>query len=266
MAVELYQGQAQQGFSSVQEEQLRRKLDANEIYHRKGQGGKMLAYIKGSTAIAHANEIFGFGKWGYRILRQEVCKACDLQDVVVGLYYETDVELLVLGAAFPVPGCGAASIERPYDGASYENARKSSVKDALKLALVNYGDQFGLPLYDGDAEVEMDGETVKVSQVPMHETGKATPKRVVESKQPQIAASAAKPLSPLGAAIARAKETGFITGNDSAKLKASWEEQLIQIFGSLLPDAELKQQGNLDIINGFIDEHVEKNKTAGGGR
>jgi recombination DNA repair RAD52 pathway protein len=259
MAIELYQGQAQQGFTQAQEEQLRRKLDANEIYHRKGAGNKMLAYIKGSTAIAHANEIFGFGKWGYHILRQDVRKACDLQDVVVGLFYETDVELLVLGAAFPVTGCGAASIEAPFNGVSYENARKSSVKDALKLALVNYGDQFGLPLYDGDAEVEMDGATVKVSQVPMHETGKAIPKRVVESKQqPQIATPATKALSPLGAAIARAKESGFITGNDSAKLKASWEEQVIQIFGSLLPDAELKQQGNLDIINALIDEHVGK--------
>jgi len=156
-----------ESFSQEVLHELEKPLDASLIHHRNGHNGKKLAYLKGSTAIEHANCIFGYGKWGYRLLRQQVHKAYGPEDVITGLYYETDIELYVWGALFSFPGCGAAAVEKPYGPVQYENARKASVKDAVKLALVNYGSQFGLPLYDADALVEAeDGHLVAVKDVP----------------------------------------------------------------------------------------------------
>lgn len=182
MTTELQVLQESQGFSVEQQKMLDEKLKEHDIKERKGTGGKMLKYISGDYAISTANRIFGFGKWGYRVLSKAREQVGDEE------FYTADIELYVIGCPFPFPGEGVGTVKRA-QGAAYatveqhEKARKEAVTDALKRALRHYGDQFGLSLYNEDNYVEDDdGNPVKVKDVGKpHSNGmKPTPK-VVDS-------------------------------------------------------------------------------------
>src|SRR5713226_9924427 len=141
-----------QRFTAAQEEMLHAPLDASVIKHRPGARG-LLKYIKGDTAIDTANRIFGFGQWGYKVVARshEV-----IQDEKKGTieYYTADIELSVVGAAFPFPGDGVGIVTAPFTVEMHEKARKEATTDALKRALRHYGDQFGLCLYNEDDYVD----------------------------------------------------------------------------------------------------------------
>jgi recombination DNA repair RAD52 pathway protein len=165
-AVQVYQ--EHQGFSPEQEDALKQMLQQSRIKQRKGGWdketgkNKMLSYIPGHDAIATANRIFGFGRWGYKIISRthEVCKDEKKGEIE---YYTADVELMVAGSLFPFPGDGVGIVTAPYTVEMHEKARKEAVTDALKRALRHYGDQFGLSLYDEDNFVEDEsGNPVRV--------------------------------------------------------------------------------------------------------
>lgn len=188
MNVELYQPTSV-ALTTEQAEMLTQPLSTAQIKHRPGAGGRQLAYISAKTAIDTANKIFGFGKWGYRLVNRSLEKAVDAHGEVVGLYYSADIELFVVGAAFPFPGDGIGIVEPKRDGSytieAHETARKGAVRDALKRALIHYGDRFGLCLSDEDAYVQApDGSAVQVKAV--SKNGKQPQgRRVIDAKQPQ---------------------------------------------------------------------------------
>jgi len=174
--------QSDEGFTVEQLRLLEAPLESALIKHRKGSGGKMLAYLKGSTEYEAANRIFGFGKWSYRIVSREVEKAYDAKGDVTGLFYSVDVELLVVGAAFPFPGDGAQPIT-DYTPAGYESAKKAATTDAVKRALRHYGNAFGLPLYDEESLVEdANGNMITVREVPINDGRPQPQKRIVEAQ------------------------------------------------------------------------------------
>ena len=164
-----------QGFTSEQIRLLGEMLQERDVKQRPGQGGKKLKYVSGDYAIATANRIFGFGKWGYRVLAKSHEVLGDKE------YYTADIELYVLGCPFPYPGEGVGIVvSGNIEG--HEKARKEAVTDALKRALRHFGDQFGLNLYNEDNYIEADGGSVKQ----VKDAGKATtagsPRRVVDAQ------------------------------------------------------------------------------------
>jgi DNA recombination protein Rad52 len=145
-------------FTGGQLERLGGDLDPSRVFTREGPGGKPLSYVKAHDAIKTANEIFGYGGWGYRVVEQERIG----ETAVTSKYnkpgwhvaYRCVVELTVAGCV-PTSGTGYG------DGVEYtptaratacELALKESESDALKRALRNFGNQFGLSLYMNDEE------------------------------------------------------------------------------------------------------------------
>ena len=180
-------------FTPEQQEMLKAPLDANLIKQRPGGGGRQLMYVSGDTAIDAANRIFGYGRWGYKILARshEV-----IEDEKKGRieFYTADIELSVSGAMFPFPGDGIGIVNAPFTVEMHEKARKEATTDALKRALRHYGDQFGLSLYDKDDYVDDNGTLVTVGEFKPNGKREQQPKRVIESKPaPKQIQSAATP-------------------------------------------------------------------------
>ncbi len=136
---------------------------------RQGGGGKSLSYIEAHDAIRTANEIFGVGGWGYTVKSLE---HLGTEPVTSGsrkgfrVAYGAIVEVVVWGGALAFSDTGYGdSVE--YSGSEltgHELARKEAVSDALKRALKNFGDQFGLGLYDAGRRADVDRRR-KVSEL-----------------------------------------------------------------------------------------------------
>lgn len=228
-----------QGFSTEQEEQLKQMLQQSRIKQRKGGWdketgkNKMLSYISGDDAIATANRIFGFGRWGYKVTSRthEVCKDEKKGEIE---YYTADVELMVAGSMFPFPGDGMGIVTAPYTVEIHEKARKEAVTDALKRALRHYGDQFGLSLYNEDNYIEAeDGgvKQVKDAGKPASTQQQQPPRRVVD------ATPAAKPTSVPTPSKLRARcETVCGRGTWEAMLKRLFKAEIAIPDDDLTPD------------------------------
>jgi DNA recombination protein Rad52 len=171
---------------------LSQPLDMRLIRHRKGGGGKMLAYLTGKTVIDTANRIFGFGGWGVKVLARSRETCADGKKGQME-FYTCDIELYVAGSAFPFPGDGVGIVNDPYTIEMHEKARKDAYTDALKRALRHFGDQFALCLYDPDDYVQApDGTQVQVKEVPIND-GKHQPRQIVDAGKQQAIASAQHP-------------------------------------------------------------------------
>lgn len=142
---------------------LAEPLDPTRVSKRDGGGGRQLSYLEGHDVIRTANRIFGVGNWGYVV--KDLVQAGQEQierNGKVGAHvgYLATVEVWIKS-----DGYGAVTIsDVGYgDGQDYgsfvkphELAAKEAVTDGVKRCLKNFGDQFGLILYDKEA-VEHDG-------------------------------------------------------------------------------------------------------------
>jgi DNA repair and recombination protein RAD52 len=110
-------------------------------------------YVEGWHAIAEANRIFGFDGWE----RETVDVKCVMErereigknkDAGFGVTYTARVRVTVAGVARD--GCGAGhGMDRDL-GMAHESAIKEAETDAMKRALMTFGNPFGLALYDKD--------------------------------------------------------------------------------------------------------------------
>jgi DNA recombination protein Rad52 len=146
-------------------EALRQPLDPNRVRRRKGRGTGQFEYLAGHDAKRRANEIFGFGNWGYTVV--------DLQEIAA-VEVESDTGKPGWHIAYMavvevnVRGCPSFSDVGYGDGVEYvpaaratarELAMKEAVTDGMKRALTAWGDQFGLILYaKGDEKQRIDRE------------------------------------------------------------------------------------------------------------
>lgn len=135
-------------------EKLARPLDAARVKSRPNGRGGQLSYLETHDVIRAANDIFGFGKWGHEVieLRQLESTTVHNSDQKAGwcVGYVCIVRLTVAGS-IPVCGVGYGDATEYRESASvtaHELAAKEAESDALKRALKNFGDQFGLALYD----------------------------------------------------------------------------------------------------------------------
>jgi DNA repair and recombination protein RAD52 len=139
-------------FSAFQLGMLEAKLKKTAIKQR-NQAGMQLSYIEGWHAIAEANRIFGFGRWTRETISME-CVATNAAKCTYIACVRVTVHDEKCGAVSRT-GTGAGHGNMKDAGQNHESASKEAETDAMKRALMTFGNQFGLALYDKDqAEVE----------------------------------------------------------------------------------------------------------------
>lgn len=147
------------GFVPQQVEQLNAKLDIGAVKTRK-QAGKTLSYVEGWHAIAEANRIFGHDAWDretFDVRQLGEPYQTDTRDAsgkvsgkVWRVAYGARCRITVRAGETVVirDGSGYGSgIDRDL-GSAHESAIKEAETDAMKRALMTFGNPFGLALYD----------------------------------------------------------------------------------------------------------------------
>lgn len=148
-------------FTKQQIEALSAKLDGSAVKQR-SQAGRSLSYIEGWHAIAEANRIFGFDMWHRETV--EMRQLGEPRECKIGKApYEKDgwrvaymakvrIEVFAGERCIIREGCGYGSGIDADLGAAHESALKEAETDAMKRALMTFGNPFGLALYDKDRE------------------------------------------------------------------------------------------------------------------
>lgn len=154
----LHQAGATDIFTPRQSALLADNLDPKHV--KKLTSGSRAQYIEGWHAIAEANRIFGFGSWDRELVRCEETNR-ELVDVMqnnakvkqwrVGYLYT--VRIIVHGANGEIrkrdgTGFGTGYAKPEALGEAIESAAKEAETDAMKRALMTFGNPFGLALYD----------------------------------------------------------------------------------------------------------------------
>ena len=132
-------------FSKEQVEKLNEPiLGANVKEREAGWGGKdnTLAYVEGYHVIAEANRIFGFVGWS-----SETIETTCVQNEPKAVSYIAKVRITVGDVIRE--GTGAGHGNQSNHGNNHESAIKEAETDARKRAFMQFGNQFGLSLYNG---------------------------------------------------------------------------------------------------------------------
>lgn len=160
-------------FTEQQNKELAAKLDGGVVAKRK-QGNFMVSYIEGWWVISEANRIFGFGNWDRQTVELEVvhesgyvnAKGVDMWAVS----YRAKVRIIVHedggDRAIMREGSGTGhGYSKPASaGDAHESALKEAETDAMKRALMTFGNPFGLALYDKKRANVAQGNVVKAKE------------------------------------------------------------------------------------------------------
>lgn len=131
--------------------ELSRPLDPRRVSVLRDGPAKGVPYLEAHEVVRRANEVFGFGAWGYSLVdRPFLVEAADNYELwaavvrldVTGGQSVTDVGTCVRS------GKGQNGLDMAFKGA---------VSDGVKRCLKAYGDQFGLILADksvGEPDIE----------------------------------------------------------------------------------------------------------------
>lgn len=151
-------------FTEQQTAELQKPLSREHVAERT-QSGRKLSYIEGWWAIAEANRIFGFDGWTRETVEMREVRPPELVKNQYGketwrVGFMAKVRVTIGGVVREGTGFGSGAL--PDLGEAYESAIKEAETDAMKRALMTFGNPFGLALYDktqanvsdGDAEPE----------------------------------------------------------------------------------------------------------------
>lgn len=141
-------------FTPEQAAELAAPLNKAHVKTRE-QGGKSLSYVESWWAISEANRIFGFDAWAREtVLLQETNRDLVELQGKNGPYkqwrvgYLAKVRISVGGIVREGTGFGSGMAKPDALGDAIESAAKESESDAMKRALMTFGNPFGLALYD----------------------------------------------------------------------------------------------------------------------
>jgi DNA recombination protein Rad52 len=146
-------------FTDTQIKELTAPLNSKHVKQR-SQAGRSLSYIEGWHAIAEANRIFGHAAWSREIKSLVQCGEPREIDgkYRVAFYATVRVQVWVDNGPITREGTGYGSgIDRDL-GSAYESAVKEAETDAMKRALMTFGNPFGLALYDKDQTNVIDAD------------------------------------------------------------------------------------------------------------
>jgi DNA recombination protein Rad52 len=206
------------GFSPEQVAALAAPLDRANVRQRE-QGRGKVNYLEGWQLIAEANRIFGFDGWQ----RQTIAVRCVAQAERTigreqrsgwGVTYTARVRVTVTAGGLPPlvrEGTGAGHGIDTDLGQAHESAIKEAETDAMKRALMTFGNPFGLALYDkqerevtgsGGAPVTSGRTAARPATAPQP-NGRPQPTQgptTSASAQPRVASPAGQASSPPTAA------------------------------------------------------------------
>jgi recombination DNA repair RAD52 pathway protein len=135
-----------------QKAELGKPLNSANVKTRE-QGRSTLSYVEAWHVIAEANRIFDFDAWDRETI-SNVCVSERERKVGKGQYekdgwgvtYIAKVRITVGGVVREGTGAGhGIDVDL---GLAHESAAKESESDAMKRALMTFGNPFGLALYD----------------------------------------------------------------------------------------------------------------------
>lgn len=137
-------------FTQTQIDALAAPLDRSHVAQRK-QGGGNVSYIEAWHAIAEANRIFGFDNWNRETVELRQIGGDNIGTDKYGkeqwrVNYMARVRITVAGVVREGSGFGQG-IDKDI-GQAHESALKEAETDAMKRALMTFGNPFGLALYD----------------------------------------------------------------------------------------------------------------------
>lgn len=139
-------------FTETQKTSLAAPLMSGVVKSRK-QGGTNVSYIEGWHAIAEANRIFGFDGWTRETVEIKCVSEKDREigsSKAPGFGVSYIARIRITAGGVTREGCGAGhGIDRDL-GQAHESAIKEAETDAMKRALMTFGNPFGLALYDKD--------------------------------------------------------------------------------------------------------------------
>lgn len=121
-------------------------LDARHVAQRT-KSNQTLSYVEGWHVIAEANRIFGFDAWTRELVslvENTLPTKNDKGNHVVS--FRATVRVTALGVTREGTGFGSGIARDIHD--AYESAVKEAETDAMKRALMTFGNPFGLALYD----------------------------------------------------------------------------------------------------------------------
>lgn len=132
-------------FTAEQNKALAAPLDRSHVAKR-AQGGAQVSYIEGWHAIAEANRIFGFDGWNRETV--ELRQLGEPREVNGKIRVDYMARVRIRVGEIVRDGCGfGQGIDKDH-GQAHESALKEAETDAMKRALMTFGNPFGLALYD----------------------------------------------------------------------------------------------------------------------
>ena len=141
-------------FSDDTKKALAAKLPASAVKSRQ-QGGRGVSYVEGWHVIAEANRIFGFDGWTRETIDIKCVAERDREigqqkKPGFGVSYIAKVRVVAFAGDTIVTreGVGAGHGIDQDLGQAHESAIKEAETDAMKRALMTFGNPFGLALYD----------------------------------------------------------------------------------------------------------------------
>lgn len=154
-------------FSKEQTDALSAQLGASHVKGR-NQGGRNVSYIEGWHVIAEANRIFGFDSWSRQAMELKCVSEREREigqnkSPGWGVTYIARVRVTVQAGELSIvrEGSGAGhGIDRDL-GQAHESALKEAETDAMKRALMTFGNPFGLALYDKEQKEVCDDSKPK---------------------------------------------------------------------------------------------------------
>ena len=138
-------------FTQSQQQALAAPLDRANVQTR-SQSNRNFSYLEGWHVIAEANRIFGFDGWQRETLH---CQCVSERERSIGsgggrsgwgVTYTAKARIQV--GEIIREGSGAGHGIDMDLGQAHESALKEAETDAMKRALMTFGNQFGLALYD----------------------------------------------------------------------------------------------------------------------
>ena len=143
-------------FSQEQLKALDGPLDSKHVKERV-QDGRTLSYIEGWHAISEANRIFGFDAWNRETVEircvsekpRKIGREPNTRDGW-GVSYIAKARVIVNNGGLVIvrEGIGSGHGIGVDLGLAHESAIKEAETDAMKRALMTFGNPFGLALYD----------------------------------------------------------------------------------------------------------------------
>jgi DNA recombination protein Rad52 len=154
-------------FTLKQIEKLTAPLSRMNVKERQ-QSGRSFSYIEGWYAISEANRIFGFDNWSRetfecKLVNENTCKIGKDKRDGWNVTYIARVRIRIGDIIRDGTGAGHGSDANL--GLAHESAIKEAETDAMKRALMTFGNPFGLALYDKEQKDVVDEPEMTVSDV-----------------------------------------------------------------------------------------------------